>query len=348
MLLTELDPGLAGYDPDRTDRFYQAVRERAAILPGVTSAALTSFVPLSQGGGGLVNIVPEGVTLPGGARSLPISGARIDAHYLDTIGIPIVSGRGLRATDTADAPRVAVVNRGFVARYWPNQDALGKRIEIAGSGGESVEVVGVAADAKFAIFTPNSTPFLYLSRLQFPVARQTLLVQTASDSAGVATLVRDAIAATDRNVPVLGTWTMEAFYHANAKNLNAVVVRTIAGMGAMGLVLALIGLYGLTAYAVSRRTREIGIRMAMGAVPGSVLRLILRQGSLSSVAGIGLGVIASIAAGNAIQAFFPNTSASTTTFLLIVPAVVLVVTLAAYVPARRAALIDPLAALRQE
>jgi ABC-type antimicrobial peptide transport system permease subunit len=141
---------------------------------------------------------------------------------------------------------------------------------------------------------------------------------------------------------------MEAFYYASAKNMNSVVVRTVAGMGAMGLVLALVGLYGLMAYAVSRRTREIGIRMAMGAVPGSVLRLILRQGSLSSAAGIGLGVMASVAAGNVIQGFFPNTGADATTFLLIVPAVVVVVTLAAYVPARRAALIDPLAALRQD
>jgi ABC-type antimicrobial peptide transport system permease subunit len=243
---------------------------------------------------------------------------------------------------------VAVVNRGLAERYWPNQDPLGKRIEIVGPGGGAVEVVGVTADAKFAIFTPTSRPFLFLSRRQFPVARQTLVVRTASESASVASLVRDAIAATDRTVPVVGTWTMEAYYYASAKNLNSVVVRTVAGMGAMGLVLALIGLYGLMTYAVSRRTREIGIRMAMGAVPGSVLRLILRQGSTSSVAGIALGVIASVGAGNAIQAFFPNTGASATTFLLIVPAVIVVVMLAAYLPARRAALIDPLAALRQD
>ena len=348
VLLTELDPGLAGYDQVRANRFYQLVRDRVAALPGVRSAALTSFVPLSQAGGGRMNGVPEGVTLPRGARSLPIGAASADERYLDTIGIPIVRGRGLHATDTADAPRVAVVSSGLAARYWPNQDPLGKRIEIVGPGGGPVEVVGVAADAKFALFTPNSTPFMYLSRLQSPTTRQTLLVQTTAESAGVATLVRDAIAATDRSVPVLGTWTMEAYYYASAKNLNTVVVRTVAAMGAMGLVLALIGLYGLIAYAVSRRTREIGIRMAMGAVPGSVLRLVLRQGSLPSVAGIVLGVMASVGAGNAIQAFFPNTGASAMTFLLIVPVVVVVVMLAAYLPARRAALIDPLAALRQD
>ena len=142
--------------------------------------------------------------------------------------------------------------------------------------------------------------------------------------------------------------TMEAFYHANSKNLNTVVVRTIAGMGAMGLALALIGLYGLTAFAVSRRTREIGIRMAMGALPASVLRMIMRQGSLPAAAGIVLGVLASLAAGGAIESVFPNTGGDGVTFLLIVPAVLVVVALAMYVPARRAALIDPLAALRQD
>jgi ABC-type antimicrobial peptide transport system permease subunit len=142
--------------------------------------------------------------------------------------------------------------------------------------------------------------------------------------------------------------TMEAFYDANAKNLNRVVVRTIGTMGAMGLALALVGLYGLTAYAVSRRTREIGIRMAIGGRPGSILGMILRQGSWPSIAGVVIGIAASAAVGGLIQGFFPGTGADLVTFSLIVPAVATVALLAAYVPARRAALIDPLAALRQD
>ena len=141
---------------------------------------------------------------------------------------------------------------------------------------------------------------------------------------------------------------MEAFYNTNSKNLNTVIVRTIAGMGALGLVLALIGLYGLMAYAVSRRTREIGIRMAMGARPASVLRMVLRQGVLPSLGGIAVGVLASIAVGGVIESMFPNTGGDAVTFLLIVPGVVGVVMLAALVPARRAARIEPLVALRQD
>jgi len=149
-------------------------------------------------------------------------------------------------------------------------------------------------------------------------------------------------------VPILSMRTIEAFYASNVKNLNRVVVRTIAGMGIMGLALALIGLYGLTAYAVSRRTREIGIRMAIGALPGSVLRMILQQGSAPSVIGIVLGVLASVAVGGLIQAAFPGTATDIVTLALIVPVVVVVVLFASYVPARRAARIDPLVALRQD
>ena len=210
------------------------------------------------------------------------------------------------------------------------------------------EIVGVAADVKFQLFTPASVPFLYLPRRQNPSTGSTLVVRTAGEPVTVAAAVRTAVLETDRDVPVVSMRTMEAFYHANSKNLNTVVVRTIAGMGAMGLALALIGLYGLTAFAVSRRTREIGIRMAMGALPTSVLRLIMRQGALPAAAGIVLGVLASLAAGGAIESVFPNTGGDALTFLLIVPAVLVVVTLAMYIPARRAALIDPLAALRQD
>ena len=250
------------------------------------------------------------------------------------------------ATDTADAPRVAIVNRGMANRYWAGDEPLGKRIRLP--DGAWAEIVGVASDAKFRLFTSNSTPFLYLPHQQNPVARATLVVRTEAESGALASELRAAILETDRTVPILSMRTMEDFYYANAQNLNTVVVRTIAGMGTMGLALALIGLYGLTAYTVSRRTREIGIRMAVGAVPKSVLQMILRQGTLPSVGGIAGGMVASIAVGGLVQGIIPGTATDALTFLLIVPVVVVVVMLAAYIPARRAARIDPLMALRQD
>jgi putative ABC transport system permease protein len=348
LLLTNVDTALARYDRDQSEAFYQRLKERAAAIPSVTSVALTSFVPLSQDGNDAMAIVPEGFTLPPGIDSLTVAAARVDEHYLDTIGVPIVSGRGIQAADTADTPRIAVVSSGMAARYWPGESPLGKRIRLAGPNPVWAEVVGVAANAKFRLFTQTSTPFLYLARQQNPPTRNTLVVRTDADSAALAEVVRSAVLETGRDVPILGMRTMEAFYYASARNINLVVVRTIAGMGAMGLALALIGLYGLMAYAVNRRTREIGIRMAMGALPGSVSRMILRQGTLPSIAGVAFGIVASTAVGGLIQGSIPGAGGDVVTYLLIVPVVVLVVMLAAYIPARRAAQIDPLRALRQD
>ena len=348
IVLANLDPSLARYDQRQSDMFFRLLKERVAAVPRVTSVALTSSVPLTQDGTQSVAFVPEGAVLPPGISSLSVAVAGVDEGYFDTLGIRIESGRPIRATDTADAPRAAVVSRGMAARYWPGENPLGKRIRLVNDEGAWAEVVGVAADAKVRLFTATSTPFLYLPRLQHPSARATLLVRTETESEAAAAQVRTAILETDRQVPILGMRTMEAFYDANAKNLNRVVVRTIAGMGTMGLVLALIGLYGLTAYAVSRRTREIGIRIAVGAVPTSVLRMILRQGTLPSIAGVGFGILASIGVGDLVQSVFPNTGGDLVTYLLIVPVVVAVVMLAAYIPARRASHIDPLLALRQD
>ena len=348
LLLTNIDTALARYDRDQSEAFYQRLKEGVAAIPSVTSVALTSFVPLSQDANDSMAIVPEGFTLPQGIESLTVAAARVDETYFDTIGIPIVMGRGIQATDTADTPRVAVVSNGMAARYWPGDNPLGKRVRLAGPNPVWAQVVGVAADAKFRLFTSVSTPFLYLARLQNPPTRNTLVVRTDADSAALAEAVRSAVLETGRDVPILGMRTMEAFYYASARNINLVVVRTIAGMGAMGLALALIGLYGLMAYAVNRRTREIGIRMAMGALPASVLRMVLRQGTLPSIVGVAFGIVASAAVGGLIQGAIPGTGGDVFTYLLIVPVVVAVVMLAAYIPARRAAHIDPLLALRQD
>ena len=346
LLLATVDPGLARYDARQAEEFYQRLEERVSAIPGVTSVATSSFVPLSQGAAPAV-IVPEGYELPPDTENLTVMAARVDEDYLETIGIPLVAGRHLDRRDTADAPRVAIVSSGMARRYWPGQDPLAQRLRLTASN-EWAVIVGVAADTKFRLFTPPSTPFLYLPRHQSPIARSTLLVRTAGDSASVAAPVRAAITGIDREMPILLLRTMEDFYYASARNLNLLVVRTVAGMGAMGLALALIGLYGLMAYAVSRRTREIGIRMAVGAKPRSVLGMILRQGCAPSACGVVLGVVASVGVGGLLQRAFAGTSGDAVTYLLVVPAVAIVVTLAAYVPARRAAAIDPLVALRQE
>src|SRR6185503_17382257 len=164
LLLMNLDTALARYDGDQSEAFYRRLKNRAAAIPRVTSVALTSFVPFTQDGNDATAIVPEGFALPSGVDALTVAAARVDETYLDAVGIPIVTGRGVQATDTVDTPRVAVVSHGMAERYWPGENPVGKRIRLAGPRPVWAEVVGVTADSKFRLFTSVSTPFLYLAR----------------------------------------------------------------------------------------------------------------------------------------------------------------------------------------
>jgi putative ABC transport system permease protein len=190
-----------------------------------------------------------------------------------------------------------------------------------------------------------------LQRLQEPsrVSQSTLLVQTNSDPAALALPVRDVVRGIDAGMPIFSVRTMEDFYRARAITVSNVIVGTVAGMGSMGLLLALVGLYALVAHAVSQRTREIGIRMAVGARPGNVLRMVMRHGLLLSIAGIAAGLAAAAAMNGLLRAAFPVSSGvNPALFLFVVPAVLAVTLVAAFIPAQRAARIDPLIALRQE
>jgi predicted permease len=348
VLLVSLDPALSKYDDARAEAFYRVLKERVRAMPGVTTVGLTSFVPLSQSASDRSAIVPEGFSLPPGTSNISVPAARVDEDYLETIGISVVRGRGFQPSDTATAPRVAIVNSGMASRYWPNADPIGQRFRLEDASGPTVQVVGVTADSKYRLFTPASADFIYLPRAQNPIARSTLLVGVAGSAAALAEPVSDAIRGLDPGMPVLSMRSMEDYYHASARNLNAVTVRTVAGMGLMGLILALGGLYGLVAYAVSRRTREIGIRMALGAEPGSVLRMVFRLGGIPALGGVIAGLLLSLAASGLLRAAFSGTSIDVATYLMIVPALLAVVAIAAYIPARRAAQLDPLVALRQD
>jgi predicted permease len=349
LLMVPFDPSLAHYDGARTSEFYRLLKERTAAIPGVKSVALTSTVPMKADTLQGTAIAPEGFQFPPGAENVNIVTARVDEGYFDTIGIPIISGRGFQVTDTTTTSRVVVVNDVLAAHYWPGQSAIGKRVRLDGIDRSFAEIVGVAADAKYFFIAQAPAEFIYLPRMQHPVPQSVLLIESIGDAAPLSAGVRDAVRAIDPNMPVFGIRSMKDFYFSRAEHTSRLIVGTVAGMGAMGLALAMVGLYGLVAYRVSRRTREIGIRMAVGAAPGSVLRMVLRHGLLLAVGGIVAGAVASVAAGNLLHAVFPSNGGSDiVTYALVVPTLVAVTLLAAYIPARRAAHIDPLRALRQD
>jgi predicted permease len=350
ILLSSFDPRLAGYDAVRTQAFYRQLGERAGALPSVTSVGMTSILPLNQDNREPVNIVPEGFVLPRDTKSITIFSARIDEGYLATMAIPLVMGRGFASSDTTDTPRVILINQAMAARYWPGQNPIGKRVQLMDRQDQPwTEVVGVTADNKYNWIGEGPTPWLYLPQRQDVGSQSTLLVATTGDAAALAGPVRDLIKEIDPNMPISSVRTMEEFYYGNASGLVIALTTVVGTMGLLGLSLALVGLYGLVAYAAARRTREIGIRMAIGAPAASVLRMVLRHGFALAGAGVVLGVIGSIAAGGLIRGVFPNAGTiDLTTYLLVVPVLVAVTLLAAWVPARRAARIDPLVALRQE
>ncbi len=347
MLLVNLDATFARYDGARAAQFYEQVKDRARAVAGVSSVALSSFMPLNQDQRDRAVLVPEGFQLPKGVENLTIMASRVDEGYFDTMRVRLVSGRGFLATDTSDAPGVVIVNETMAARYWPGQQAVGKRVRFA--DGSWRQVVGVAADTKYNTLTEAPLDFVYLAARQDPAIRTTLLVGVTGTSASVAAPVRDVVRSLDRDVPITGVWTIEEFYRGNAAALSTYLTGVVGGMGLVGLALAMVGLYGLVAYTVSRRTREIGIRMAIGAQPGSVLRMVMRQGAVLVAVGAAVGLGLTISLSGALRGAFPSTqSINLGVYALIVPALLVVTLLAALLPALRAARIDPLAALRQD
>jgi predicted permease len=350
LLLLTLDTGLLRYDDARAERFFRDVADRAREVPGVTRVALTTSVPMQNDGVGADAIAPEGFRFPAGKETANVLDARIDEHYVDALGLQLVRGRNFRVEDTATTPAVAIVNEQFAKHYWPGVDPIGKRIRLIDGEAVWVEVVGLVKTSKYLFIAEAPTEFFYLPYRQRPAKRMVLTVQTAGDPAGLAAPLRKVVHDLDPNLPVSNVRTMEEFYEMRATRVFNVLIGAISAMGMMGLGLALVGLYGLVAYAASRRTREIGIRMAIGAGQRAVLNMVLRQGIVLALVGLVIGLALSVGAGRLLAAAFPtgDDSLDVGALLMVVPVVVAVTFLAAYVPARRASRTNTMLALRQE
>jgi predicted permease len=350
MLLVNFEPSLARYDDEQAARFYRLLKDRVRALPGVSSVGLTSFMPLNQDHRERTAVVPEGYQLPRGTDSINVFSTRVDEGFLSTIGIPLVAGRDIGVTDGRDTTPVAVINQALADRYWPGASPIGKRLQVRDGTGRWLQVVGVAANSKYNWVGESATPFLYLAQAQTPGPRATLIVAVNGNNAtALAPSVRAAIRELDRNMPASVVRTMEEFYYGSAVAAITQFVRIVGSLGAIGVVLAMVGLYGLVSYSARRRTREIAVRMAIGARPRAILQMILRHGLLLAASGTVLGVIGSVAAGRLLRALIPSSEGiDVGTYLLVVPALVMITAVAALIPAWRAARIDPLVALRTE
>jgi hypothetical protein len=265
------------------------------------------------------------------------------------MGIKILEGRDFTAQDAAGAPRVAAVNATMAAHYWPGQSALGKRLHLDGERDTWVEIVGVTPTSRYLFVGEPPTEFLYVPYRQARPGNLTLLAASVGDSASIVEPLRAVVRELDPNMPVYDVYTLEQFMWAQATSMIQILINIIGAMGLMGLTLAMVGLYGLMSYGVSRRTREIGIRMAVGADRGGVLRMILRQGMAPALWGIVLGLALSAGCGRLLAAAFPlNQKIGPGSYGIVAAMLLLVAMAAALVPARRAALVDPMTALREE
>jgi predicted permease len=351
-LIVNIAPLLAGYTPDRLPRLYQRLEERLPQIPGVLSASLSWYSPL---GGANENARAYIEGKPPDYRWTAPSWDRVGPRYFETIGTRVLRGRAIDERDTPAAPRVAVINETFAGRFFPNEDPVGQHLgmgDLSHSG--DYEIVGIVEDAKYQDTRGPAYATFFLPLLQAPPGEPVrgwvgaIELHVVGRPENIESAVRKAVADADPNLPVL---SMMSFGEQVARNFNQerLIARLTELFGGLALILACVGLYGVTAYAVARRTNEIGIRMALGADSGNVLGLVLRAAIFQLGLGLAIGIPATLAGGNLLASQLYGVK-SYDPVILGVAAVVLAgcAIVAAYVPARRATRVDPLVALRYE
>ncbi|HXB75314.1 MAG TPA: ABC transporter permease [Candidatus Acidoferrales bacterium] len=347
LLTASFNPALARYTPDQAQEFYKDLLDKARALNGVNSAALSQAVPIVPAGNLFTRLVPEGVQLAPGTDAISVVSNTVSEGYFGTVGLPIVDGREFQATDRPDASRVAIVNELFARKYYPNRSAIGRRFRLDGAGGPAVEIVGVAKQSKYFFLTEPPFEYIYLPLSQNPRPGMTILLHTAAPSGVVAGPLRDLVRSIDAGQPVISVRTMEEIFDSRTASLR-LMIDAIGWMGLLGLGMALVGLYGIVSYSVSLRAREIGIRMAIGADRAVVLGMVLKQGMVLAASGVVLGLLLCLIASRAVTAALGVPAFNLALLAWVAAGLVSVAVLGAYVPARRAALMDPNSVLRQE
>lgn len=346
LAVVSLDTGMLRYSPERSHQFYEDALARIRAIPGVEAAALATRVPFSM------NFNRWDIWVPGrhqpGQHGDTVEVTTVSSEYFSTIGVPIVAGRTFTEDDRPNTPFVAVVNETMARRYWPGESAIGKTFRTRDSEGPVFHVVGVAADHKVRTVGEPPTPFLHIARTQRPNSYNAIIARTRAGSSALLRDMRRTLLALDPNVVFMENQTMEAEVGATLFPVRAgAFLVTIVGLIAM--LLAAIGLYGVIAYSVARRTREIGIRIALGARPLAVVALIMQQGMLVAAIGLGAGFILAVIAARAIAgALYGVGIADAVSWLAALSMLLGASALANLIPAWRAARVDPSVALRTE
>jgi putative ABC transport system permease protein len=354
LLVADLPLAESAYaKPEQRYGFYDHLIERARTLPGVRAVAAASFLPVS-GGGGLIHFNITGHP-PKTAHDYVAAGYRaVTANYFETLGVPLLQGRLIRSADNEKSPSVVVINAAMAHVYFPNENPLGKRMQIGATPDNQIpamEIVGVVGDVTQGLgLEPKAEmyiPYRQLDQL-LPIFQMSIVLRTAGDPHLQAAALRSALAEIDPNQPLVKARTME-------DNMAATVAQPrfrtwlIGIFAALALTLAAVGIYGVTSYSVAQRSSEIGIRVALGAQPADVFRILVGEGLRFALIGVAVGLVGALVFTRLLASFLYGTSASDPLIFSSVALLMIAICAAAsFFPARRATRVDPMVALRHE
>jgi len=362
-LIVKIDPGLAGYTVQRLDGLYRTLKARLREIPGVQSVSFSLYSPMSD-----MNW-SSGISIEGRPPSPnpeDFDGAswlRVSSDYFATVGTPLIRGRAIDDRDTATSRHVAVINEAFARKFFPTSDPLGKHFGLGDAAHRGdYEIIGIVGDAKYSDAYDVAWPTFFRPLLQMETFKDPADQSTEVRSNNIhdiellvvgrpqnlQPLIRETLANIDPNLPVVDTFTFDEQVSRNF-NRERLISRLAALFGLLALALACVGLYGVLAYSVARRTQEIGVRMALGAARGGILHMVLREALLLAGLGVAIGVPAALAANQFLSSMLFGLKATNPIALVAATALLLAVaTLAAYLPAYRASAVDPMVALRYE
>jgi putative ABC transport system permease protein len=347
-LIVSLSPTLIGYADEQSRQFYKQVLERVSNVPGVEAVSYARTLPLGDSSNSNGPILKEGETLAKGAAGRVIMTNVISPGYFKTMQIPIVKGRDFDDRDQPNTQRVVIVNQKMAEMLWPGESAVGKRIQIGTDSPNLWEVVGIVKTGKYRTLAEDPKPFFYYAMDQRRPSTTAMVVRASVDPRSLVGPIRSQVQAIDRRVPLSGVKTMDEHktYALWAPNMAASFSVAFA---VVAILLSAVGLYSVMAYVVSQRTREVGIRMALGANRSDVMKMITRQGMRLAAIGVVIGLLLSLALAQVLSSLLIGVSGyDVTTFILVPVLLGLVALFACYLPARRATKVDPLVALRYE
>lgn len=345
-----MDPSEIGYSDSQGREFYKNLLERVRALPGVVSATTASSVPMGYIGN-VDTLQIEGYQIPKGQLAPSSAFNAISPDYFKTMRIPLVEGRGFAERDNETAPYVAIINEHMAKTYWRGRDAIGRHFTMASDSQHTMEIVGIAKDSRFSGVTAPINDLFYVPFVQHyaNASLQTLLVRTSGAPQLSIPAIEQTIRSLAPDLPVFDVKTMtEAMDTLNGLLMFQIGAGLAAALGILGLILAIVGVYGVVSYAASQKTHEIGVRMALGAQPINILAMVLGQGMYIVGIGLALGLAAAFAAGRVVGNFLAVSATDPLTYISVTCVLTFVALTACYVPAYRAMRVDPMVALRHE